>query len=165
MRKFKEFKIKKHSLSYLDVFDRSGNPKRYYSIDAAAATQWELDQRHGIRKLEQLLSRIDGWQYAVLSSNETQQPIQYYHPAEGTRALSKEEYNILLGKQEKTYGIYLIPSAARRAAGETKGESIFGVKLNELKRYWSAALSRIDVYSGRNKVYEYKNGDLIKLGV
>lgn len=158
----KDFKLGKHSLTYLKIRFKDGKwCPPFYSIDLDRTTQGNLNQERGIHKLEQrvLKKYLSSFDFAILYNKSNNEILHYYHHSKGIQQLDKAEYAKLVAGDSKTlFNLYLVPGRSLRTSGNIKGQSIFGVAKEDVAQYWNVDLAKILLYRGKKLVYEFVNG-------
>lgn len=154
-----EFKIKRDSLTYL-LLKTPGNatPIKRYSLDARTPQNPIL----GVNRLERVFLKGKVFEWAVLYDNKTNKILAYYHPKKQDQALSKEEFQTLLGKvQIKLYIIY--NAAYKLKTGRKKGLSMPIEQLDEIPQYWNQDIERIMVYQNGKHTQNFIKGQFFKV--
>ncbi|BDS12367.1 hypothetical protein [Aureispira anguillae] len=154
-----EFKLKKDSLTYLLIkTSNSSTPIKRYSLDYRTPNHPAL----GVDRLERVFIKGKAFEWAVLYDNKTNQIQAYYHPKTQDQQLSKDKFQMLLGKVKlKLYIIYT--AAYKLKTGRTKGLSMPIQELTEIPQYWNQDVERIMVYENGKHTQNFIKGQFFKL--
>jgi hypothetical protein len=143
--------IKAASVAYLQVKFKDNDNQKGFKIK-------NFDKE--LNKVEQYLDgQKNRWSWAMLREVGSNAIYHYYHPNTGIDRLDLDTYK----EQFTAYSLYIIPTSSyKRKTGITKGSSQRIYDLEQIDKYWTKDVLRIDVYVEGKKVNSYENGRLLK---
>jgi hypothetical protein len=120
----------------------------------------KIENEKDLKSVEKyLLKHRQAWKWASLKDIHTKAVYHYYHPDTGVDRLDLKTYK----EQFTAYSLYIIPTSSyKRKTGITKGSSQRIYDLEQIDKYWTKDVLRIDVYVEGKKVNSYENGRFLK---
>ena len=121
----------------------------------------KIENEKQLKSVEKyLLKHRQAWKWASLKDIHTKAVYHYYHPDTGVDRLDLDTYK----EQFTAYSLYIIhTSSYKRKTGIMKGKTQRIYDLEQIDKYWTPDVLRIDVYVEKKKVNSYENGRFLKI--